>query len=320
MERRNIINLIKIIFGVLIILFLVSKIDISYISIVDFKSNIEFLVLSFLSFIFSLTILQSLRLNLLLKDLNVRLYESFKLVILGTFFNSFLPSNIGGDGYKIYYLKKRYDLSLDKSFALILIERISGLFILFLMGLVYIVFFWERLSEKIEITEIGFENKIYYIIAFFLMLILAIGITFLLKPKWSRELVMKIKDRLRSSLGFVRGIDRSIYLMVIFFSILIHFFRLLGFYFLVFFLNEQIYWIDIMFLLSITAFISMIPITLGALGLREGVITVILILFGLPENDAIIISLLNRLILMLIASVGAIYYMNSDFKLTSRIK
>lgn len=315
MKRRKVFNIIKIIFGVVIILFLFSKIDFSHISTIDFRSNWQYFFLAFFSFIFSLTIIQSLRLNLLLKDFNVNFYESLKLVVVGTFFNSFLPSNVGGDGYKIFYLKKRYNLSLDKSFSLIFIERFSGLFVLFFMGLFYIICFSERLSQKMEINEFVLENKTYYIIVFVLVLSSIIGVLILLKPNWLRKVFVKIKDGLKSSLVFVRSLNRSIYLKVIFYSIIIHFFRLLGFYFLILFLNDQIYWVDLFFLLSITAFISMIPITIGALGLREGVISVILILFGLSENDAIIISLLNRLILMLIASVGAIYYMNSDFKL-----
>ncbi|MDN5204944.1 lysylphosphatidylglycerol synthase transmembrane domain-containing protein [Fulvivirgaceae bacterium BMA10] len=52
--------------------------------------------------------------------------ENIKLYYLGMFYNLFLPGGIGGDGYKIMALKKRFHKSWKPIFKATVIDRISG--------------------------------------------------------------------------------------------------------------------------------------------------------------------------------------------------
>lgn len=54
-------------------------------------------------------------------NLNLKLYYK------GMFYNLFLPGGIGGDGYKIHYLYKRYHQPVRKLVTATLLDRISGL-------------------------------------------------------------------------------------------------------------------------------------------------------------------------------------------------
>ncbi len=66
-----------------------------------------------------------------------RIYFKFnalhKYYFIATFFNNFLPTSIGGDGYRIY---KTLDNQISKSCAVlaVLMERVSGLVALILIG------------------------------------------------------------------------------------------------------------------------------------------------------------------------------------------
>ena len=67
--------------------------------------------------------------DLALKSINLNLNTrfNFRLYLLGIFYNFLLPGGIGGDGYKIYLLKKRFKLPAKKVFWAIFFDRLSGL-------------------------------------------------------------------------------------------------------------------------------------------------------------------------------------------------
>jgi len=78
-------------------------------------------------------IISALRLNLFfgLSGINLSLALNLKLYLLGMYYNLFLPGGIGGDGYKIYFIKKKNDAKTGNIITAILLDRISGLFVLF---------------------------------------------------------------------------------------------------------------------------------------------------------------------------------------------
>jgi uncharacterized membrane protein YbhN (UPF0104 family) len=63
------------------------------------------------------------------KCINLRLDPrfNFRLYLLGIFYNVLLPGGIGGDGYKIYMLNKTYHHPAKKVFWAIIFDRLSGL-------------------------------------------------------------------------------------------------------------------------------------------------------------------------------------------------
>lgn len=65
---------------------------------------------------------------------------SIGLYFTGMFFNTVLPGGIGGDGYKIYLLKKLAGFSKVKSLRILISDRASGLFILLLFSIVALFF------------------------------------------------------------------------------------------------------------------------------------------------------------------------------------
>jgi glycosyltransferase 2 family protein len=87
-------------------------------------------------------LLSSFRLNRFLASIDILIsqWSNWKLYLLGMFYNLFLPGGIGGDGYKIYYLTKRYEVTTRKIFWAVLLDRIIGVVVLFCMAVILFCF------------------------------------------------------------------------------------------------------------------------------------------------------------------------------------
>jgi hypothetical protein len=83
-------------------------------------------------------LLSSIRLNRFLSSIDIRIsqWSHWKLYLLGMFYNLFLPGGIGGDGYKIYYLTRRYEVATRKIFWAVLLDRVIGVVVLFCMAVI----------------------------------------------------------------------------------------------------------------------------------------------------------------------------------------
>jgi uncharacterized membrane protein YbhN (UPF0104 family) len=87
-------------------------------------------------------LLSSIRLNHYLDSIGIYISRksNMKLYLLGMYYNLFLPGGIGGDGYKIYLLKKRFNASGRRIFWAIMMDRIIGVLALFCMAVLLFCF------------------------------------------------------------------------------------------------------------------------------------------------------------------------------------
>ena len=67
--------------------------------------------------------------------------------LIGTFFNLFLPSSIGGDAYRVVDVGRRAGAGA-KSFAAVFAERLMGFLALAIWGLLFSAIGWSRLPDK----------------------------------------------------------------------------------------------------------------------------------------------------------------------------
>ena len=81
-------------------------------------------------------LLNALRLNRFFRAIGLRLPEwyNLKLYYLGMFYNLFLPGGVGGDGYKIFILKKHHDITVMNVFSAVFWDRVSGIFALLFLS------------------------------------------------------------------------------------------------------------------------------------------------------------------------------------------
>ncbi len=157
---------LKISITILALYFVAGKIELEALRANFAKTNVFYLFLALIFFALSKYV-SALRLNHYFKSINLLLSTKFnlKLYLLGMFYNLFLPGGIGGDGYKIYLLKKKFNASGKQLFWAVLFDRLSGLAALGILTLVLLANFikYPGLLTLIILLIIGGSLSYYFI-------------------------------------------------------------------------------------------------------------------------------------------------------------
>ena len=130
------------------------------------QSDPLFFILAFIAFFLS-QVITSTRLNGIFKGVGLFISENynFKLYLLGMFYNLFLPGGIGGDGYKIFFLRRKFGIKGRRLLTAIFFDRLSGLWALCLIIAVLIIFIPQlEIANWIPITVILIGTIIYFLI------------------------------------------------------------------------------------------------------------------------------------------------------------
>lgn len=175
MNNKKVLKTAKNIFKVAVTLgalYLVSqKIEFDKLQKALQESNRWYLLLALLSYITSQLIASS-RLNSFFKTINLRLSERYnvKLYWVGLIYNFFLPGGVGGDAYKVYFLKKKYSFSTRKLLSAVFFDRLSGLWALAIFCCTLVIFMPRfAIPNTLTITAaaIGTISYIYILYLFF---------------------------------------------------------------------------------------------------------------------------------------------------------
>lgn len=164
-------NVIKIIITVVALYWVSTKISFTGLKENLQDSNPFYLILALVFYIFSILVASS-RLNSFFKAIGLDITEryNFRLYQLGLLYNFFLPGGIGGDGYKIFFLKKNFQISRRKLLGAIFFDRLSGLWALAIISGALVIFM-PRLAIPNSVTiaaiAIGTISYLYLIRTFF---------------------------------------------------------------------------------------------------------------------------------------------------------
>jgi len=141
-EKKKIFNylklLLKLAVTVLALLFVFSKIELKEVLKVFRESDLLLILSALLLFVLS-KLVSAYRLNRYFRAIGIQLPSLFnlKLYLLGMYYNLFLPGGIGGDGYKVYYLTKRFDTRTGKIFWAVMLDRVIGVLALFILAVIF---------------------------------------------------------------------------------------------------------------------------------------------------------------------------------------
>ncbi|MFS4418283.1 lysylphosphatidylglycerol synthase transmembrane domain-containing protein [Maribacter sp. 2307ULW6-5] len=132
-KRKTATAFLKLLLSAVLIYFVFTKIELSEIRQALEKSDPPYLILALLLFVLS-KIIAAFRLHRYLRVLQIPMSHknNLKLYLQGMFYNLFLPGGIGGDAYKGYRIKKAYGTPVKKVFGVLVLDRLSGLLLLFL--------------------------------------------------------------------------------------------------------------------------------------------------------------------------------------------
>ena len=254
----------------------------------------------------------SIRLRLLIEaqGITVTLKEALSLTFIGYFFNNFLPTSIGGDVVKAYYLSKKTDKKAG-AYASVFVDRVIGLFTMIFMAFLALFFVEEGVVDSTL-------KYIIYAITMGSLVFIVLMINKRLAQKFSFLffLINPIKEKLRKVYEVIHQYQYQKTLMLksflISFVSQILFFTSLGVAALS--IGSRIHIKDLLIKMPIVSMISLLP-SINGLGLREGSTVA---LFGplIGSDKAFAMSILWLLVLLCISIMGGlIYAFSPQFKI-----
>jgi uncharacterized membrane protein YbhN (UPF0104 family) len=163
--------LLKIAITGALLYYVFSKLKIQDVKALITQSNPWWMLAAVLCF-FTSTFVASSRLLSFFKSIDLHIGWKFnmRLYMLGMFYNLCLPGGIGGDGYKIYLLNKRYQKPAKKVFWAIFFDRLSGFWAIGFITAVLVIFLPQL--EVLHITPINawavflIGTAVYYLVAY----------------------------------------------------------------------------------------------------------------------------------------------------------
>ncbi|MEJ2583804.1 MAG: lysylphosphatidylglycerol synthase transmembrane domain-containing protein [Robiginitalea sp.] len=192
------------------------------------------------------------------------------------FYNLFLPGGIGGDAYKGYLLHRTFKTSGKKLAAVLLLDRISGLFLLYVYS--GILLLWQSISWMEPYRSwIG------------LVLVLSLFIYWKAHQKWFSYLASVFWP----SLGY---------------SALVQLAQLGAAFFILQALGIQEHVLQYLLVFLLSSIVAVLPITIGGIGSREIVFYYGARWLSLQESTSIGISMAFFLITALVSLSGIIYH------------
>ena len=272
-------TIIKVILSVGILGFVLYKIDLQQLAEVFRRVNIWYLLLALLFFTLS-KLISAFRLNSFLKKIGIDISNKFniKLYLLGMFYNLFLPGGIGGDGYKIYLLNKRFNVKAKQIFWAILLDRVTGLLALFCLA--------AGLAMFIPIPEV-YKNFVWILIP------VSIAAFYIFINFWFSYLkTIFVKTLGQSFLVQLSQVASAIFILM---SIQV-------------FDNTSSY----IFVFLVSSIVAALPITIGGIGSREVTFLLGAEVMHLDISNSIALSLLFYTITAVVSLTGIYYSIKSD--------
>lgn len=310
--RKKILTLSKILVSIALLGYLVVTIDITSVIRVISSTNPGYLAIAFL-LILSGVVLSALKWKLLLGAIGVHisLLLAVKYYFIGLYFNNFMPTSIGGDVVRIHETAKASGHKTEVALS-VLTERILGLLALMIIGLLGLFYFVETKTVGQEIIQRAVVI-LGLIIAIILVIVIGgldIGNRVLAGPAATRKYKATetiVQTGVEALNAFKK--NKGVLFITLSFSIIFQSMVIGGNYFAALSagLSLDIKWF-VMFIPAVTI-ISMVPITLNGIGLRENSYVYFFGIAGLTSEAALSIGIITYLLVLAASLIGGLTYL-----------
>jgi len=231
-----------------------------------------------------------------------------KSYLVGTFFNNFLPTGFGGDIVRIWD-GSRYSRSLLKSSAIITVERLTGIVVLFIFAL-FASLFRLDMAQKIPVVWVSLLLGLFglLIIALFFLPFFGKTLMKILQKGFLNKFMQKIITFRQTILHYKK--EKALFFKAALWAFLLQV-NVIIYYFLIGkALHLRIHLLDYFIFIPIIHFIVMIPITINGLGLREGSYIEIFKFYGIASQTAFSFSLIDVAFKLIVGMLGGIIYIS----------
>lgn len=288
MNRKQLINVAKIVVSIVLLAFIFSTIDLQVMVTVLSGASPAWLVAA-LIMMFIGVVVRSWRWQILLKAIgeSIPLGELTAIYFIGFLFNNLLPSGLGGDAMRMVELNRHTQRGSD-AVTSVVVDRFLGLFALQAIALIALLVSWGAVPDAVA----------YFTIAIFLGGLIG-GFLLINQP-----LYLKLRQKLSlfrrlTDVKFIGNIFESFqryplsalgrsYLVAFLFN-LIH---IAMYAFIGFSLRAPINLVQYAVIVPITSLLLIVPISFAGLGVREEAFRQLYGQIGVTPEVAVAMSLL----------------------------
>jgi hypothetical protein len=309
LTKKRLVFLLRSLVSVILLFYLFTLIEWHRLVILlsEVEKKIFFLapILLIIGFLFS-----AIRWNHLLTGLNIsnKLKDLYTYYLIGSFYSFFLPGVIGGDVVRIGFCSKETNGSIGVITISVLLERSCGVMVLFLMG-----------SIAILCLPLNLRLSLGYPIIKLLPTVTALGLILLVtalmisRRRQDRYLIREKgsewASKIKQVLSLVVHLPSSTFLHLVVFSCLFQSIDILTYFVIAKALNLSISLTFFFAIMPVVYITTVLPISIGGLGVREGALVYLLGKISVLSSDAVALSFLVYFNRIFISSIGGIIQM-----------
>jgi glycosyltransferase 2 family protein len=311
--KSNLITLLKLLISLGLLVLIFTHIDLAQV-----WNRVQYLSLPFVLFALiyytGCQWLSCLRWQLILRATghSVPILSLLNSYFAGMFFSIFLPGSYGGDMYRIYRVKRRIG-DLEVATASVFLERFAGLAAVFALALI---------GLPLALKIVGRWD----IVILFLVCggVIAGGFLLIISPQlllWTEPLLVRLHLRSlvvriakiqkivrqflqhRRSLTLAIGVSLLVQLAVIYYQ-----------YLLARQLQIPISFLELLIFAPISIVVTLLPISLGGLGVQEGLWAYLFSRVGLTAEQAVLLSLTFTMLGWLLSLPGGLIILVDSMK------
>jgi uncharacterized protein (TIRG00374 family) len=300
MDQKKLLNLLKVCLSLGLLALLLKQVGWEQTLETLGKAGFPYLVAAFVLYLAGIVV-RAYRWQILLSALrtDIPLVKLTALYFVGTFFSNFLPTGIGGDVVRIYELSKQSKRPIE-SVGTVLLDRATGLLVLFLIALVTLIFNYQLIASNV--------------VAAIVLLCLGswAGLGLILRRDWlERWGLMKLVARIKplgelyesvAACG-LRAIGGALVISFVFNVLLIAVNYLIA---LSLGVNIPI-WYFLLFI-PLISFLLVLPVSVSGLGVREGGYVYLFAQAGVSAPLALAMSLLFYALNVATGLIGGVLY------------
>jgi len=291
----------------ILITYLLYKVDIKSIFSSLNSVNLFWLALAF-SLIFVGNLISGYRWQLLLttQDIHIPLKTLISSLLVGRFFNNFLPSTIGGDIVRVYDTSK-YSKNTAVSMTAILIERLTGFLALLSIAAFALVFGFHTIGDTFLLwVLIGFSS---------LILLLFLGLFNATLSRQIRKIfdfrgLSRVKgkiDKVYQALNLYKS-KRKDLLVTFLLGLALQVVAVVHYYLIGLALGLNVSMLYFFIIIPLVLLILLLPVSINGIGVRENAYMLFFGKIGVEGSISIALSWLAFAMILIIGIIGGIIY------------
>jgi uncharacterized protein (TIRG00374 family) len=295
-------------FSIALIVYLLSGADFNAIYLSLISAIPSYLILAFTT-LFIGKLLSGYRWQILLvaQDIQIPLKTLFASLFVGQFFNSFLPTTIGGDAIRAYDTAV-VSKEPTKSVVTVFMDRFIGVLALISLAVLALIAALY-LGEEVQYYLFPVLS-VFFVCAIGLFIVLNSAMINFISEGLQRIGLNRISDQVRKiydsfrRFNFVPKTLLSAYALSILLQINVVIFH----YLISLSLGLNVPILYYFIIVPIVLTILIVPISINGIGLREGLFVYLLAGIGIPPAEAIALSLLSFFLILTQAVIGGIIF------------